>query len=51
MKDYDVVITETLKMKVTVEAENMDEAIQKTSDAWRNGEYILDADCFDDVTF
>lgn len=45
MKEYDVTITETLKMTVTVEAEQM------VSDNWRNQEYILDADNFTGVDF
>lgn len=51
MKDYDVVITETLKKTVTVQAENPDEALQRASDAWHRGEYILDADAFQGVDF
>ena len=51
MKEYRVTITETLKKNVFVEAESQLEAEQKVSDAWRNGEHILDADCFEDVDF
>lgn len=51
MKDYEIVITETLKKTVTVQAENPDEAIQKASDAWHRGEYILDAESFQGVDF
>lgn len=51
MKEYDVMITETLKKKVTVEAESQEEAIRKVNDSWYNGDYILDADHFDDVNF
>lgn len=39
MKEYDVTITETLKMTVTVEAESQLEAEQMVSDNWRNQEY------------
>lgn len=51
MKEYDVTITETLKMTVTVEAESQMEAEQMVSDNWRNQEYILDADNFTGVDF
>ena len=51
MRDYYVTITETLKMKLDVEAESMEEAIEKVKDGWRSGEYILDADHFEDVDF
>ena len=51
MKEYDVTITETLKMTVTVEAESQLEAEQMVSDNWRNQEYILDTDNFTGVDF
>lgn len=51
MKEYDVTITETLKMTVTVEAESQLEAEQMVFDNWRNQEYILDADNFTGVDF
>ena len=51
MKEYDVTITETLKMTVTVEAESQLEAEQMVSDNWRNQEYILDSDNFTGVDF
>ena len=51
MKEYDVTITETLKMTVNVEAESQMEAEQMVSDNWRNQEYILDADNFTGVDF
>ena len=51
MKEYKVTITETLKKDVYVEAETQLEAEQKVSDAWKNGDYILDADHFVDVDF
>lgn len=50
-KEFDVTITETLKMKVTVEAESLEEAEQIVSDKWYKGEYILDADNFIGVDF
>ena len=39
MKEYDVTITETLKMTVTVEAESQLEAEQMVSDNWRGQFY------------
>lgn len=51
MKEYDVTITETLEMTVTVEAESREEARQKVADNWKNGEYILDEESFKDVKF
>ena len=51
MKQYDVTITETLKMTVTVEAESQLEAEQLVSDNWHNQEYLLDADNFTEVNF
>lgn len=50
-KEFDVTIVETLKMKVTVEAESMEDAMQLVGDKWYNGDYILDADNFVDVEF
>ena len=46
MRDYYVTITETLRMKLNIEADSMEEAIEKVKDGWRSGEYILDADHF-----
>ena len=51
MREYEVTITETLEMTVAVEAESREEAQQIASDNWKNGDYILDADHFQDVTF
>lgn len=51
MKNYEVVITETLKMRVDIEADSPEEAEQLANDRWRNSEFILDAGCFDGVEF
>lgn len=51
MKNYQVVITETLKMRVDIEADSPEEAEQLANDRWRNSEFILDAECFDGVGF
>lgn len=41
MKEYDVTITETLEMTVSVEAESREEAQQIASDNWKNGDYTF----------
>ncbi|MBR5948202.1 MAG: DpnD/PcfM family protein [Clostridia bacterium] len=51
MKEYEITITETLSMTVTVEAENEQQAKGIVSDRWKNGDYILDADHFKGVDF
>ena len=51
MKEYKVMITETSKMTVFVEANSQDEAEQIVADRWAEGEYILDADNFVDVDY
>ena len=50
-KQYRVLITETLQKTVIVEAASEQEAHQRVSDAWKNAEYILDADHFQGVEF
>ena len=50
-KEYKVLITETLQKTVIVEAETEAEAHTRVSDAWKNAEYILDADNFQGVEF
>lgn len=51
MKSFTVEITETLRRTVTVEARDPDEAINKVRSAWRNSEYVLDADDFLEAGF
>ena len=51
MKTYRVTISEKLQMNVEVEAKNRYEAERLVSNHWRNGDYILDADSFVDVSF
>ncbi len=51
MKEYDVMITETLQRKVTVEAESQVEAEQKVTDAWDHQDYVLGAEDFTGVSF
>ncbi len=49
MKEYDVMITETLERRVTVEAATMEEAKQKVTDAWNHQDYVLGAEDFSAV--
>ena len=51
MKEYKVLITETLQKAVIVGAESEQEAHRRVSDAWKNAEYLLDAECFQGVEF
>lgn len=51
MSEFEVTITETLAMTVTVEAESAEQARQMVKDQWRNCEYILDAEHFKGVNF
>jgi len=46
LKEYEVEITETLQMTVTVEANSAAEAERLVKAAYDNSEYILDADHF-----
>ena len=50
-KEYKVLITETLQKTVIVQAVTEQEARKRASDAWKNAEYILDAECFQGVEF
>ena len=51
MKEYEVVITETLQKTVTIEAESLADARKKVDLGWIRGEYMLDAENFVGVTF
>ena len=51
MKEFDVTITETLKLTVSVEASSKEEAQQMVNDQWHAGDHILDADNFVEVEF
>ena len=51
MKNYDVVIRETLEMTVKVEAKSAEQARELVERNWKNQHYILDADHFQGVTF
>lgn len=50
-KYFKVAITETLRRVVTVAAKDADDAHQKVSDRWHNGEYVLVTEDFDGVEF
>lgn len=50
-KQYRVAVTELLRKVVVVEARNEAEAHQRASDAWQNGEYLLDSRDFDGAEF
>ncbi len=51
MKEYKVLITETLQKAVIVEAASEQEAHRRVSDAWKNAEYTLGTDDFQGVEF
>lgn len=51
MKEFNITITETLRKKVTVEAESLEDARDIVETAWKNSEYILDAENFVGVEF
>ncbi len=51
MKEYEVIITETLQKNIVVEADSREEAESVAEQKWRNSEYILDAEAFTGVTF
>ena len=50
-KMYRVVVTEILRKTVLVEARSSEEAHRRASDAWQNGEYLLDGKDFDGAEF
>ncbi len=50
-KMYKVAVTELLRRIVVVEARSEAEAHRRASDAWQNGEYLLDSRDFDGVEF
>ena len=50
-KMFKVAVTELLRKVVIVEARDEAEAHQRVSDAWQNGEYLLDGRNFDGAEF
>ncbi len=51
MKEYEVIITETLQKNIVVEADSREEAESIAEQKWKDSEYILDAETFAGVTF
>ena len=51
MQEYAVNIKETSEMEVVILASSIDEAEFLAFKAWKNGEYVLDAEHFKDVEF
>ena len=51
MKEFDVMITETLERKITVEAASKEEAERIITDAWNHEDYVLGAEDFTGVEF
>ena len=51
MREYNVLIKETLEMTVTVEAGSAAQAREIVERNWKNSEYVLDAEHFKGVTF
>ena len=51
MKEYKVIITETLQKEVYIEADDEQAAINQAQKKYKNIDYILDADDFVDVEF
>ena len=51
MKTFYISVTETLKRTVEVNATDVCEAIQKVSDAYYDGQVVLDSEDYVDVDF
>lgn len=51
MSIFKVKIIETLESEVSIEADNLNDAIQEAEERWHNSVYILAGDNFADVTF
>lgn len=51
MGKYVVTIVEELSMDVEIDAESAEDAAEKAERAWKNSEYVLDADHFKGVDF
>ena len=49
--EYRVVVTEVLRKVVAVEAKDEKEAHQRVSDAWQNGEFLLDSSDLEGAEF
>lgn len=51
MKKYKIIITETLKKELEIEAESKDKALEFVKEKYRDEEIVLSADDFVDVDF
>ena len=51
MREFEVTITETLQMKVTVMAKDQCEAEEMVEGRWNDSEFILDANHFQGAKF
>ena len=51
MSKYIVTITEKLQLKVKVSARSIEEACEKIERKWKDADYVLNADNFQDVDF
>lgn len=51
MSIFKVKIIETLESEVSIEADNLSDAIQEAEERWNNSVYILTADNFANVCF
>ena len=51
MSIFKVKIIETLESEVSIEADNLSEAIHEAEERWNNSVYILTGDDFADVSF
>ena len=49
MSKYGISVREILKRTVIVEAENIDEALQKVNDAYKQDKIVLDMDDYDET--
>ncbi|MBR1602199.1 MAG: DpnD/PcfM family protein [Synergistaceae bacterium] len=51
IQEYIIKIKETSEMEVVISASSIDEAKFLALEAWKNGDYILDAEHFKDIEF
>jgi hypothetical protein len=51
LRPFEVTITETLQMKISVNAKDKDAAEALVEKHWKNGDYLIDADHFVGVKF
>lgn len=51
MKTFYIRITETLELSVPIQASSATDALELARQRWRNGDYVLDAGNFTEVSF